>query len=65
MLVTAGLRVFAGAFVGNYVYAYCTGETYEITRQFSLSGLFMAVFGGLCVLFAYRILFGRLGGGRA
>lgn len=63
LVITAALGV-GGAFVGNYLYAYCTGETYSTAQQFSLSGLFLAVIGGLAVLLAYRVLFGGFRGAR-
>lgn len=63
LIVTASLGI-GGAFVGNYIYAYCTGDMYDIARQFSLSGLFLAVMGGMCMLFCYRVLFGQFGRAR-
>lgn len=57
ILVTIGLGI-AGAFVGNYLYGYLTGELVNMSNQFTLGGLFIAVLGGICLLLAYRVLFG-------
>jgi uncharacterized membrane protein YeaQ/YmgE (transglycosylase-associated protein family) len=57
-LITTALLGVVGAFLGNYLYVYCTGEI-DAVRRFSLSGLFLAVVGSLCLLLAYRLLFGE------
>lgn len=57
IIVTMALGI-AGAFVGNYIYGYCTGDVESVTSQFSLFGLFLAVLGGFCLLVVYRVLFG-------
>lgn len=59
LVLTIGLGI-AGAFVGNYLYGYCTGEMVNMAQQFSLSGIFLAVVGAVCLLLANRVLFGSL-----
>jgi uncharacterized membrane protein YeaQ/YmgE (transglycosylase-associated protein family) len=58
LIVTCLIGV-VGGFLGNWIYGVTTGEPFDTFRQVSLFGLFLAVLGGIVLLFLHRTLFGR------
>jgi uncharacterized membrane protein YeaQ/YmgE (transglycosylase-associated protein family) len=58
LITTCGLGI-AGAVVGNYIYAYTTGEQEDHFNTINSFGFFLAVLGSLVLLALHRIFFGR------